>query len=183
MEAPKITITEKFDIQVLICYLLSHLGKLSEPNLIEIITDDEAVNYFDLISALAQMEEKELISIEKTDGVELYTVLPKGEMMAAEFEQKIPLSVREKTMELGKKIKTRAELERSVHWHIEEIKGGKGCYFCVEFINEMGGDDIMQMKVYAPSFENALEMQTRFLRKPSDILTKIIGMFMRDNRI
>lgn len=180
MDVPKITITEKFEIQVFVCYCLTKFGKMAESNLLEIITEDDAVNYFDFISALSQMEDKEMISIEKKDGGDIFSVLETGKMLAAEFENKIPLSIREKAATTGKKIKNRTELEQSARWHIDRINDTDGYYFCVEFLNEMGGSDMMQLKVYAPSFDAALNMQARFLKRPSDILTKIMSMFMRD---
>lgn len=59
-EAPKITVEDKLDIQFYICFLLDQLGKLTENQLSDIITECETVNYYDYLEALSIVVEKKL---------------------------------------------------------------------------------------------------------------------------
>ena len=179
-EYPKITIDDKFTIQIYLCFLIDRLGSFTEEQLSDIITEHEAVNFLEYLEALGVAKETELIKSEK-DKNNLLSLLPKGKMMADEFYSRIPLSIREKSLEYGKYVLEMAELERSVVCRIERGKFDEPCYLTVKFLNEMGGPNLMELKIFAPDFEQAKLMRERFFEKPSDIVTKIMNMFIKDS--
>ena len=98
-----------------------------------------------------------------------------------EFYQRIPLSIRGKSIEYGKYVLKMADLERSIICRIQRGNFNGPCYLTVKFINEVDGSDLMDLKIYAPDFEQAKQMRERFYEKPSDIVTKIMSMFIRDS--
>lgn len=180
-EAPKITVDNPVDIHAYVCFLLLELGDLTEEQLSDIITECEAVNYYEYLESLSMITEKELVSVtaDEKKGT-IYHLLANGIVMAQQFYKRIPLSVREKSLEYGRKVLETAELERSVKCRIERLRDGK-CYLTVQFMNEMGGPDLMNIKIFAPDLEQAKKMRERFLEKPSDIVAKIMNMFIKDS--
>jgi DNA-binding PadR family transcriptional regulator len=177
MEAPKIKLTDSFKITVLICYLLNELGALTEYQITKILTLDEAVNHFDLTEAFGILENKNLAAFVERRGERFYEINDNGRTVAAEVGS-VPLSLREKSILEGKKILTEIELKKTVSWSVE--KREKGYNFNIRFLNELGGPDIMEINLYSPSKEGALDIQRRFLDRPLDIVRKIMTMFITD---
>ena len=52
---------------------------------------------------------------------------------------------------------------------------------CVQFLNEVSGEIILDMKVFAPDEEKAKEMKERFLSRPSRVITRTMNMFLKDD--
>ena len=180
-ESPKITIDDKLTIQIYLCFLIDRLGNLTEEQLSDIITEHEAVNFLEYFEALSVAQEKELIKAEDNKDQKILSLLPKGKMMADEFYSRIPLSIREKSLEYGQYVLKMADLERSVVCRIERGGYNEPCFLTVKFLNEMGGPNLMELKIYAPDFEQAKQMRERFFEKPSDIVAKIMNMFIKDS--
>ena len=51
----------------------------------------------------------------------------------------------------------------------------------MRFLNEINGGELMNLKIYAPDFEQAKQMRERFYEKPSEIVTKIMNTFIKDS--
>ena len=180
-ESPKIIIDDKLTIQIYLCFLIDRLGDLTEEQLSDIITEHESVNTLEYFEALSIAQEKELINAEENKGQKILSLMPKGKMMADEFSSRIPLSIREKSLEYGQYVLKMAELERSVICRIERGGYNEPCFLTVKFLNEMGGPNLMELKIYAPDFEQAKQMRERFYEKPSDTVAKIMNMFIKDS--
>ena len=180
-ESPKITIDEKLTIQIYLCYILEQLGELTEDQLSDIVTEIDAVSGLEFFEALSLSVEKQLIEIREEKNVKRLSLLPQGLTMAKEFFRRIPLSIREKTLEYGQYVLKMADLERSIICRIERGSVGDPCYLTVRFLNEINGDELMNLKIYAPDYEQAKLMRERFYEKPSDIVTKIMKMFIKDS--
>lgn len=178
---PKITIDEKLTIQIYLCFLLDQLGKLSEEQIVDIITEIDAVNSLELFEAIGIAREKQLIEATSEKNISYYTILPQGLVMSKEFYHRIPLSIREKSLEYGKYVLKMADQERSIICRIERTDYNGPCYLTVKFLNEINGDSLMELKIYAPDYEQAKIMRERFYEKPSDIVTKIMNMFIKDS--
>lgn len=180
-ESPKIIIDDKLTIQIYLCFLIDRLGELTDEQLSDIITEYETVNFLEYLEALSIAQEKELIKSDENKGQKIFSLLPKGKMMADEFFNRIPLSIREKSLEYGQYVLKMAELERSVVCRIERGEYNEPCFLTVKFLNEMGGPNLMELKIYAPDFEQAKQMRERFFEKPSDTVAKIMNMFIKDS--
>lgn len=178
---PKITIDDKLTIQIYLCFLLDQLGKLSEEQIADIVTEIDAVNSLELFEALGIAKEKKLIEASNEKNTTYYTVLSQGQVMSKEFFHRIPLSVREKSLEYGKYVLKMADQERSIICRIERTDYNGPCYLTVKFLNEINGDNLMDLRIYAPDYEQAKIMRERFYEKPSDIVTKIMNMFIKDS--
>lgn len=180
-QSPKIIIDDKLTIQIYLCYLLEQLGELSEEQLADIITEVEAVNSLDFFETLSIAMEKKLIKADDEKNKKIYSLLPTGKTLSDEFFNRIPLSVREKSLEYGKYLLKMADLERSIICRIERTDYNGPCYLTVKFLNELNGDKLMELRIYAPDYEQAKLMRERFFEKPSDIVAKIMKMFIKDS--
>ena len=183
MKEPKIKLTDSFKITVLICHLLNELGPLSEYQITKVLTLDETVNIFDLTEALGIIENKSLVNFTVKKDEKYYELNNSGRTIAAEFGS-VPLSVREKMLLEGRKILTEIELKKTVSWSVQKRESGtsvpKGYSFNIRLLNELGGPDIMEINLYAPSEEGALDIQRRFLERPLEIVRRIMTMFITD---
>ncbi|MCL2639090.1 MAG: DUF4364 family protein [Oscillospiraceae bacterium] len=177
MKEPKIILTDSFKITVLICYLLNELGALTEYQLTKILTLDEVVNHFDLTEAFGVLENKKLADFVERKGERFYEINDNGRTIAAEAGS-VPLSVRENSMREGKKILAEVELRKTVSWKVQ--KREKGYNFNIRLLNELGGVDLMEINLYAPSEEGARDIERRFLERPLDIVRKTMMMFITD---
>ncbi len=180
-QSPKIIIDDKLTIQIYICFLLDQLGELSEEQLADIVDEIEAVNSLDLFESISIAAEKKLICSRSEKNKTILSLLSMGKTMSDEFHSRIPLSVREKSVEYGKQVLKMADLERSIICRIERTDYDGPCYLTVKFLNELNGDNLMNLRIYAPDYEQARLMRERFFEKPSDIVTKIMKMFIKDS--
>lgn len=180
---PQIQVDNSFDICVYFCFMLKEFGDLSDSFISEIVISLDSVNYFELMSEIGKMEKKQLISVnhDKAKGENIYSLLPNGETLASEFLIHIPLSIREKTLETGKKVMERIEREKSIRCYINYDYKRKRYDLCVKFLNELSGETILDIKVYAPDEEKAKEMKERFLSRPSRTITRTMNMFLKDD--
>ena len=180
MEAPKIKLTDSFKITVLICYLLNELGPLTEYQLTKMVTLDQTVNHFDLTEAFGVLENRKLASFIEKKGERFYEINENGRVIAKEAGS-VPPSIRDRALQEGKKIFAEIELKKTVSWKVQK-RGEKGYDFNIKLLNEFGGPDLMEINLYAPSEESALDIQRRFLERPLDIVMKVMTMFTTDMR-
>ena len=180
-ESPKFTIDDKLTIQIYLCFILEQLGELTEDQLSDIVTEIDAVIGLEYFEALGVCADKQLIKITEDKHIKKLSLLPQGVTMAKEFFRRIPLSIREKTLEYGEYVLKMADLERSIVCRIERKGIGEPCYLTVSFLNEINGGELMFLRIYAPDYEQAKLMRERFYEKPSDIVTKIMNMFIKDS--
>ncbi|MGN0578362.1 MAG: DUF4364 family protein [Ruminiclostridium sp.] len=183
MEIPSIRIDDDVDMCVYFCFMLDSFGELGDCVISEIVLSLESVNYFELMSQVGVMQEKKLITVrnDKKKGERVYSLLPEGKTLAEELKSRIPLSIREKTLETGKEVIERIEREKSVRCYIDYDYTRDRYDLNVKFLNELNGDIILNIKLYAPDEEKAKEMKERFLSKPSLIITRTMNMFLKDD--
>ena len=153
---PKYTLYDRKDIEVLVAYILYKVGSITKDELMRCTVDHDFVMYFDLICCLFDMEDKGLIICEKAGNDETCLPTAKSEYLAIELAYTIPLSIREDTIYYAKKITSHSRLEKTVKTEIVKVEQG-GYQLCIRFINEMGGTDLMELKIYAPTKESAMD--------------------------
>jgi hypothetical protein len=92
--------------------------------------------------------------------------------------------VRERSKAEGRRILNEIELNKIASWSVQKRENGasasKGYVFQIRLLNELGGPDLMELNLYAPSEEGALDIQKRFLERPLDIIRKVMTMFTTD---
>lgn len=125
MEVPRIRIENIDDICVLICFLIYSLGcPLSKSQLVEITSFEDAVNYFDLSSALEKVRGHLCIET-YVDGETVYSNTPNGIKAARGLGTSLPLSVREKMFSEAVRVYTRDAMKK------------KGSFLSVRYIKNV----------------------------------------------
>ena len=173
---PKYTLYDRKDIEVLVSYILYKVGNITKDDLMRCTVDHDFVMYFDLICCLFDMEDKELIKCEKSGNDEICIPTEKSEYLAIELSYSIPRSIREDAVYYAKKITSYSHLEKTVKTEI--IKLDKGYQFCIRFINELGGVDLMELKIYAPTREAAEQMEKRVFDNPAGAYRNVLNSFI-----
>ncbi|MBR4305800.1 MAG: DUF4364 family protein [Ruminiclostridium sp.] len=174
---PKITLYENREIQILIAHILRKVGSMSKEELMRCTVDQDFVKYFDFHSCIMSMEEKKLITIETIDGCEICHPTNQSNYLAIELAYSIPLSVREDSVYHAKKITSHTHLEKSVKCEIIPLEQGYHLY--IRFINEVGGADLMELKIYAPTLEAAQQMEKRFFANPAGAYRSVLNSFIQ----
>ena len=174
---PKYTLYDRKDIEVLVAYILYKVS-ITKDELMRCTVDHDFVMYFDLICCLFDMEEKGFITCEKVGNDETCLPTAKSEYLAIELAYTIPLSIREDTVYYAKKITSHSRLEKTVKTEIVKVEQG-GYQLCIRFINEMGGTDLMELKIYAPTKESAEQMEKRVFDNPVGAYRNVLNSFIQ----
>ena len=164
--------------------MLNEFVDLGDCMISEIVMSLESVNYFELMTEVGVMEKKGLIATrrDKERGERVYSLMPDGKTLAEEFANvRIPLSIREHTAEVYNEAAKRIELEKSIRCHIIYDYERKRYDLNVKFLNEINGEIILDIMLYAPDEDRAKEMKERFLSRPSFVVRRIMNMFLKDD--
>ncbi len=174
---PKPTLYERKDIEVLIAYILRKVGAMTKEELMTCTVDRDYIKYFDLQCCLFDMEEKGIITCDKVDGHEICQPTAKSEYLAIELGYSIPQSIKEDTVYYAKKITSHSHLEKAVKCEI--IKLEQGYHLYIRFINEIGGADLMELKIFAPTYESAQQMEKKFFSNPAGAYRSVLNSFIQ----
>lgn len=173
---PKYKLYEKKDIEILIAHILRKVGAMTGEELLCCTVDKDIVAYFDFIEALMDMKEKKLISSDSDDLSELCSPTEKSNYLSIELGVYIPLSIREDTVYYAKKLTAHSRLEKAVKCEIIPLE--KGYHLYIRFINEMGGADLMELKIFAPTLSAAEQMEKRFFVNPAGAYRSVLNSFI-----
>ncbi len=174
---PKITLYESKDIRILVAFLLKKIGGMTKEELLCCTVDKEYVRYFDMICCLIEMEEMQLVKCERQDDNEMYYPTAKSNYLAIELADQLPMMLREDALYCAKKITSRMRLESSVKCEI--ITLDKGYQLYIRFLNEAGGADLMELKIFAPTLESAKSMEKKFFDNPAGAYRGVLNSFIQ----
>ena len=173
----------RVDSCVYFCFILKSFGELSESVIGEIILSVLPKSYFEIMSDIAFMVSKGLID-EKRDintGELMYSLKREGERIAEDMSSALDRTVREQTVSAGREVLSRKDRERSLRCDITRDRERGRYDVNVKFLNELNGETLLELKLYAPDEKKAREMRERFLAKSSFYITRIINMFLKDD--
>lgn len=174
---------EKTDVSTYCCFILSSFGSLTENTLGQIVLASAPTVYFELMSNITFMQEKGLICAEKDpkNGENIYSLLDEGKKIAEDMSSLLGITLRENTLRIGTELLAKNERERSIKCDIIPDRERGRYDLHIKFMNELNGETILEMKLYAPDEKKAKEMQERFLSNPAVIITRMLNMFLKDD--
>lgn len=183
MEENEIKKDERVENSVYLCFILNELGELPESVIGEIILYVAPTEYFGIMTDIRFMLEKGLIGAKTAEksNEPVYYLLDEGKRLAADLSSILSSSLKYDTLSYGKTLLERNDRERSVRCDIKYDSQKKRYDLVVKFLNELNGDTMLEIKLYAPNEKKAAEMQKRFLSKPSFIITRTMNMFLKDD--
>ncbi len=168
-------IREKLEIKILVLFILR---RLPEPVTFETLSElslcDDGISYFDFAECVSELVETEHV---KTDG-HTYVITEKGVKNSEITENSIPFSVRLKAEKNASD--ARVTLSRKSHISASHSIRRKGGY-TVELSMSDGISDIIDMRLYAASEEQAEALERGFTKKAEALYNDIIKLILDEN--
>lgn len=159
-------------VKILLCYLLKKLDRpITTEQLYEIAVGSEIINYFFYTEAMDELIKNQTILKEKKDSQEYYVLAEKGKYTIDEFKQYVPKSFRDKLLTCALKFFAKLKRENEVKCEFVELKNG---YYVECRILDVG-DDLLNMKIFAPDLEQAKFIRDKIMLNPTDFYGKIMG--------
>lgn len=164
-------LTDKYEIKLLICYLLSTVKEpLSEEQLNAIFQSEGLVNYFSYTAALKELVENGLILPQNPeDKHSPYQITALGEDSALKLQSSLPRSLRDKVVDTAMKMIASLERNRNISLNMRRVEDG----YLVECRIADIGSDLMRLELYA-SNEAQAEWMIKSLEDRSDLLYRVI---------
>lgn len=174
---------ERVDVCVYFCFILDSFGELHESVIGEIILSSAPTEYFEIMGNIGFMLEKGLIGEKKDpkNSESVYFLLDEGQKIAKDLNSHLSPALKERTVAEGNRVLARNERERSVRCDIRYDRKNDRYDLNVKFLNELNGDTILDLSLYAPDEKKAAEMRDRFLSRSSFVITRIMNMFLKDD--
>lgn len=172
-------LTEDYEIKILICYLLHHLGKsMSFHELNDILLNEGVANYFAITQAISKLLASGHIALaEVFTNEERYQVTDLGVKTSLSFEKSIPVTVREGTLRAAEEYLLRQKLERENQVSIKRESDG---YTITLRLTDIGSD-LMQISLFVPSEEECQRVKERFLSDPATIYRGMLALLTGDS--
>ena len=163
--------TEKYDIKILICYLLSSVpSPLSREELNAVFQDEQLVNYFSFCDALSELLESG--HLHREDEVLVLDEL--GRETAKRLDRSLPSSLRDRVVETAMRLLARRKIEQENQVDITPYQNG----FQVHCTMHDADFDLLRLSMYAPDRAQADAIKARLLEDPSRIYQGLIELLL-----
>jgi hypothetical protein len=161
-------LTSGYEVRLLVCWLLSKLDtELTRNRLINILSLNGLINYFELVRAIDQLITSSHIT-KKTDSEtseDILSISQLGKDTAKTFEKDIPYTVREKTFKFAHTFLMRERHEKENMFAIEELQKG----FMVHMgVSDVEGD-LLRLQLFVPTLDLCNDIREHFLGDPSRV--------------
>lgn len=163
---------DKYEIKILICYLLNNFKKpLTKDEINYIFQDEQIVNYFDFSEAFNELVKSGHIAPLSIDGEERYEIKELGADTAKTLASSLPQSVRDKVITSAMELMSRIKIERENEVIITPSDSG----FNVKLVIHDVDFDIMQLELYAPDEIQAERIKENFLKDPLKLYRSVMS--------
>lgn len=156
------------EIRLMICYLIANINKeIKRSHIIDALTEGEIANYFEISSAISEMIKDG--NIKEND--EILTLSDSSFRSTKEIENELPITLREKAVELCTKLIVKETYSKENKVEIKPTKNG----FTVECsIMSDEDDEALSFKLYAATSIQAQIIKEKFLDDPVKIYNSVI---------
>ena len=165
-------LTDNIEVRILLCYLIktvAPMAPLTRGEIEQALLGEQLVNYFELSSALADLEQNGLAAVDDKGG---YTITPKGVAVADELSvDRLPRTVREAAVRAAVRAQQWA---RKAAQHKAEIARTPEGYAVRCSISEMGSR-LFSLEVLLPDALTAEMAKNAFVEHGSDIYAQLLG--------
>lgn len=172
-------LNEKYDIKILICYLLHSVNTpLSREQLNFIFQNEQLVNYFSFCDALEELLRDGHLSVSKSSLGEVYALNPLGIETAERLKRSLPQSLRDNVVTAAMHLIARVKIERENKVEMEPHQNG----LMVHCTMHDADFDLMRLSVFAPDDIQAERIKNRFLENPSKIYQGLISLLLDESK-
>lgn len=165
-------------INILLCYLLYRIKQPITPDaLYDIAVSTGIINYFyyqDSLDFLTKNGSLELKPDKK--GEPCYTLTPQGELCAMRLKNYVPKIFRDKLVLAALRYTARQKYENEVRITYESMD--KGYYVHLRCLDT--GDDLLDMKMFAPDMRQAKLLGERIMKNPLGFYGKILDIALQN---
>ena len=173
-------LVDKYEIKLLICYLLSTVSEPLTADQINYIFQSEGlVNYFSYTAAFKELLETGHIQEIEYGKEKKYKITPLGIDSSNKLQSSLPRSLKDKVVAVALQLLTKLERKKNVDITLEHVKDG---YLVRCRILDVGSD-LMDLSMYANNETQAEIMKLNF-EKQIDLLYRTIlavGIGNREN--
>lgn len=156
-------------IEILVCYILANFDeKITAQTIIDALIDGKIVNYFEATNAISKMIKKGNF-IEDENG---YLTITNDCRFAVDIVEKdLPITIREKSIELVRKLYTKQINEKENR--VDIVKNGK-TYDVILHVSDYD-KDFMVLKLNVPTIPQAELIKEKFCENPAKIYENLMN--------
>lgn len=159
----------KSDINTIICYMVTKSKvKLTQEEVCEVLVSGAIANYFEVMDAFARIFRDKIIT-EDEEGYLVPSV--QCETLLEMVEKDLPLTIREKSIEMAIKIASKEINRKENKVTIEKANYG----FNVTMHIADGKNEFMVLSLIVPSIEEAEIVKDKFLNDPVKVYNNLIN--------
>jgi len=159
------------EIRILICYMLNGVDEpMPHKAVVDIIFSQGMANYFETEAAIEELIK--LGNILETEDQHLI-LTDIGRMAAETLTTRIPLTLRERSVEAAVKLLTRRRRERENHVEFEQLENGVSVTCSIDHSEH----PMMSFTLRVADMHQAELIKDRFLNDPVTAYRLLIGLF------
>lgn len=156
-------------ITILVCYILANIKeKITAQNIIDALVDGKIVNYFEASNAVSKMIKKGHF-IQDDDGV--LTITEDCKFAVDIVEKDLPITVREKSIALVRKLAEREIYKKENKVEIKEAEDG---YLITLHVSDVD-KDFMILTLNVPTIAQAELIKEKFQQEPAKIYENLMN--------
>ncbi len=157
-------------ISIIVCYILANCSeKITAQNIIDAMVVGKIANYFEISNAISKMKNKGYIE-EQEDGT--LKITADCRFLVDLVENDLPITVREKSIELVRKLAAIDVNKKENKVIIEKADAGK--YLITMHISDVDCD-FMELKLYVASETQAVVIKEKFEQNPAAVYENLIN--------
>lgn len=163
-------LTDRTEIKILICYLLSNAGQpLTSQQIIDTLIGQQLVNYFELQDALSHLSSQGIIA--EQGGV--YSISDEGRDISRQLEKALPFSVKERAYKAVIEILQYENLKRQNKTSITPLEKGGYNLNCTISDNDF---TLFSFDLHMPDEKSAKFAEEKFIKHGQDIFRCFLGI-------
>ncbi|MDD6175570.1 MAG: DUF4364 family protein [Firmicutes bacterium] len=165
------------EIRLLLCYLLKSVDlPLSRSMILSVIQDSGLANYFEAAAALEELSESGSLIVAENSADPTYRIAQQGAMVADTLAERLPVSVREKSVSAALSLLSRTRREQENKVVFQKQKKG----LVVQCHISDGDSDMMSIDLRVPDLLQAELVKKRFQSDPSAFYTAVLALLTGD---
>jgi hypothetical protein len=168
------------EIKLLLCYILSGVaGDMSFAQLNDALTEQELVNYFDLIAAVdSLLATGHIEAVNEAGHGDAYRITELGRATSEAIDTLLPKAVRDKASLAAKRAQKREKRRREVFAEVTGLDKGYEVALGLPYNGSM-----FSAKVFCPTVEEANLVRRRFLNDPAYIYKGLMALLTGDSEV
>ena len=169
-------LTNDFEVKILICYLLDNVSQpLTFEQICEIIQDGDFVNYFEFTDAMSELQDTGHIIVQRGENnKKFYEITEIGVATSKTFSKTLPLTVREKTLNLAKNNIQYNKRKEQIYVSYKKVSDGYNLTLQFKDI----GTDLLNMNIFIPTEKQCEEIKNHIYQNPALIYGGILYLIL-----